>query len=73
MARITVHVPEDVLAVARNRAKHERKSLSAWVSARIREATSTEWPESLVDLLRHGTGDIVEPDDPPPRDLNHFL
>ena len=52
---------------------HEGKSLSAWVGARIRESTLTEWPESLVDLLRHGTGDIVEPDDPPPRDRNLFL
>ena len=30
------------------------------------------YPESLVDLLHDGTGDIVEPDDPPPRDLNLF-
>ncbi len=72
MAQVTVYLPEDVLAVARKRAKHQRKSLSAWVSARIRESTSTEWPESLVDLLHHGTGDIVEPNDPPPRDLNLF-
>ena len=73
MAQVTVYLPEDVLAVARKCAKHERRSLSAWVSARIRESTLTEWPESLVDLLRHGTGDIVEPDDPPPGDLNIFL
>lgn len=73
MAQVIVYLPEDVLAVARKCAKHERKSLSAWVSARIREATLAEWSEGLVDLLRHGTGDIVEPDDPPPRDLNHSL
>ena len=65
MAQVIVHLPEDVLAIARERALHEQTSLSEWVSARIREATLTEWPESLVDLLRHGTGDIVEPDDPP--------
>lgn len=72
MAQVTVYLPDDVLAVARNRAENERKSLSAWVSARIREATLTEWPEAFVDLLRHGTGEIVEPDDPPPGDLNLF-
>jgi len=70
MARVTVYLPEDVLAIARKRADQERKTLSAWLSARIRESTLTEWPESLVDLLHHATGDIVEPDDPPPSDLN---
>ena len=65
MAQVTVHLPEDVLAVARERALHEQMSLSEWVSARIREATLNEWPESPIDLPRHGTGDIVEPDDPP--------
>lgn len=72
MAQVTVYLPDDVLSAARNRAENERMSLSAWVSARIREATRTEWPESLVDLLRHGTGEIAEPDDPPPGDLNFF-
>ncbi len=72
MAQVTVYLPDDVLAAARNCAENQHRSLSAWVSARIREATLTEWPESLVDLLRHGTGDIVEPDDPPPGDLNIF-
>ena len=72
MAQVTVYLPEDVLAIARKRAKLERKTLSAWLSARIRESTLTEWPESLVDLLHHGTGDIVEPDDPPPGDLKPF-
>ncbi len=72
MAQVTVYLPDDVLAAARKCADAERTSLSAWVSARIREAMATEWPESLVDLLHHGSGDIVEPDDPPPGDLDLF-
>ena len=72
MAQVTVYLPDDVLAAARKCAENERRSLSAWVSARIREAAVTEWPESLIDLLHHGIGDIVEPDDPPPEDLNLF-
>ena len=72
VAQVAVYLPEDVLAIARKRAKHGRKSLSAWVSARIHESTSTDWPESLVNPLHHGTGDIVEPDDATPRDLNFF-
>ena len=66
MAQVTVYLPDDVLAAARKCAENERRSLSAWVSARIREATATEWPESLVDLLHQGSGDLVEPDDLPP-------
>lgn len=72
MARVTVYLPDEVLAVARKCAETEHCSLSAWVGGRIREATLTEWPESLVDLLRHGTGDIVEPDDRPPQDVGPF-
>ena len=53
-------------AVARKCAKHERKSMSAWLSARIRESTLPGWPEGLVDLPRHGTADTVESDDLPP-------
>ena len=72
MAQVTIYVPDDVLASARKCAENDRRSLSAWVSGLIREATSTEWPGSFVDLLHHGSGDIAEPDDPPPRDLDLF-
>ena len=72
MAQVTVYLPDDVLAVARKSADAERKSLSGWVSALIQEATATEWPESFVTLLHQGSGDIVEPDDPPPGDLDLF-
>ena len=72
MAQVTVYLPSDVLAAARRSAEKERRSLSAWVSALIRDATATEWPESFVHLLHHGSGDIVEPDDPPPGDLDLF-
>ncbi|MDE0124697.1 MAG: hypothetical protein OXN97_08995 [Bryobacterales bacterium] len=72
MARVTVYLPDEVLAVARKCAENEHCSMSAWVGGRIREATLTEWPEGLVDLLRHGTGDIVEPDDRPPGDVELF-
>lgn len=72
MAQVTVYLPDDVLAIARKCAENEYSSLSAWVSGRIREATLTEWPESLVDLLYRGTSDIVEPNDRPPGDLNLF-
>lgn len=72
MAQVTVYLPADVLEVARKCAGRENRSLSAWVSALIREAAATEWPASLVELLHHGSGDLVEPDDPPPEDVDAF-
>lgn len=70
MAQVTIYLPADVLEAARKCAGHENRSLSAWVSALIREATATEWPEGLVNMLHHGSGDLVEPDDPPPEDMD---
>ena len=72
MAQVTVYLPADVLEAARKCAGQENRSLSAWVSALIRDAAATEWPESLVNLLHHGGGDLVEPDDPPPGDMDAF-
>ena len=72
MAQVTIYLPADVLEAARKCADQESRSLSAWVSTLIREATATEWPESLVNLLHHGDGDLVEPDDPPPKDVHAF-
>ena len=72
MAQVTIYLPAGMLETARRRAGEENQSLSAWVSTLIREATATEWPASLVELLNHGAGDIVEPDDPPPEDVDAF-
>ena len=70
MAQVTIYLPADVLEAARRCAGEENRSLSAWVSTLIRGATATEWPESLVNLLHHGSGDLVEPEDPPPQDVD---
>ena len=72
MAQITVYVPADVLAAARRRAKEQDRSLSAWVSGLISQETTADWPKGLVDLLHHGGGDLVEPDDQPPEDVEPF-
>ncbi len=66
MGQVTVYLPADVLDAARKCAGTANTSLSAWVGGLIRDATATDWPGSLVDLLNHGHGDIVEPPDPPP-------
>lgn len=72
MAQVTVYLPAEILDAARKSAGVANTSLSAWVGGLIRDATATDWPGSLVDLLTHGHGDLVEPDDPPPEDVNVF-
>ena len=72
MARVTVDLSDEALTAARNRAAAEGMSLSDRVSALVREVPATGWPESLDHLLNHGVGAIVEPDDPPPADLDTF-
>ena len=72
MAQVTVYLPTDVLEAARKHAREQHRSLSAWVSELIRRESITEWPESLKDLLRRGSADLVEPDDPAPEDVEAF-
>ena len=72
MAQVTIYLPADVLEAARRCAYQENRSLSAWVRTLICDATANEWPESLVNLLHHGDGDLVEPTDPPPKDVDTF-
>ena len=66
MAQVTVYLPQDVLDTARKLANEQNRSLSAWLGGLVRRETVSEWPESLVDLLHHGSADLIEPEDPPP-------
>lgn len=66
MAQVIVRLPEDVLEAARQRAREQHRCLSAWVSELIRRDSVAGWPDSLEQLLRDGSADLVEPDDPPP-------
>ena len=34
----------------------------------VQDAVTTDWPQSFVDLLGQGRGELVEPDDLPPED-----
>ena len=70
MAQVTIYLPDELIEGARRKAQGAKRSLAAWVAELVRrETTVTEWPKSLVDLLTHGEGDLVEPDDPPPEDI----
>ena len=72
MPPVTIYLKADAIDAARKQAAAQNRSLSAWVSSLILEATAPEWPPGFVDLLRKGSGDLLEPDDPPPEDVEHF-
>ena len=69
MAQVTVYLPADVLELARNCANEQHLSLSAWVNCLIRDATVTEWPRKFLDVVECGGGDLEEPDDPLPEQV----
>jgi hypothetical protein len=70
MAQVTVYLPDDVLEAARREAAQKKTSLSAYLCELLtRQTRPRAWPEQLVDLLTRGSGDLVEPEDPPPEDV----
>lgn len=58
-----------VVLSRRKEARGRNRSLSAWIGGLVQDAVMTDWPQSFVDLLRQGGGELVEPDDPPPEDI----
>ena len=69
MPPVTIYLPGDLIDAARKEARGRNRSLSAWIGGMVRDAVATDWPRSFVDLLHQGAGDLVEPDDPPPEDI----
>ena len=69
MPPVTIYLPGDLIDAARKEARGRNRSLSAWIGGLVQDAVTTDWPQSFVDLLSQGGGDLVEPDDPPPEDI----
>jgi hypothetical protein len=71
MAQVTIYLSDEILSEARRRAKRQKKSLSAYLSEILaRETARNQWPQSFVDLLNQGGGDLTEPEDPPPEEVD---
>ena len=71
MAQVTIYLSDEILSEARRMAKRQRKSLSAFLSEILaRETAHNQWPQSFVDLLNQGGGDLTEPEDPPPEEVD---
>ena len=69
MPPVTIHLPGDLIDAARKEARGGNRSLSAWIGGLVQDAAASDWARSFVDLLHRGSGDLVEPDDPPPEDI----
>ena len=69
MSPATVYVPGDLINATRKEAGVWNRSLSAWIGGLVQDAVASDWPRSFVDLLHRRSGDLVEPDDPPPEDI----
>lgn len=73
MSQVTIYLPEDVAVAARRKAKQKGCSLSAYLAEILARDTATEaWPESFVNLIKQGTADLIEPDDPPLEEVEPF-
>ena len=69
MPPVTIYLSGDLIDAARREARGRNRSLSAWIGGLVQDAVVSDWPQSFVDLLHQGAGDLVEPDDPPPEDI----
>jgi len=69
MAQVTIYVSARLAAAAKRAAKRSKKSLSAWFAEVLqRELEPSRWPQSVIDVVTKGHGDIIEPEDPPSTD-----
>ncbi len=70
VAQVTIYLPDDVAAEVRRRAKQASKPVSTFLAEIVEAyARPAKWPRALVTLLTTGEADLVEPDDPPPEDV----
>ena len=69
MPLVTSYLPGDLIDAARKEARDRNRSVSAWIGGLVQDAVTTDWPRSFVDLLHQGPGDLGEPGDPPPEDI----
>ncbi len=69
MPPVTIYLPGDLIDAARKAARGRNRSLSAWIGGLVQDAVATDWPQSFFALPHRGSGDLVEPDDPPPEDI----
>ena len=69
MPPVTIHLSRDLIDAARKEARGGNRSLLASMGGLVQDAAASDWARSFVDLLHRGSGDLVEPDDPPPEDI----
>lgn len=64
MPQISLYVDEKTLKQIENAAKSEKKSISKWVSAKLRSSLHNKWPEGYFNLFGNIKDDtFTEPED----------
>jgi hypothetical protein len=70
VAQVTIYLPDPVAAEVRRQAKRANRPVSTFIAEVVAEHTRPSgWPRWFVALLSKGEADLVEPDDPPPEDV----
>jgi hypothetical protein len=70
VAQVTIYLPEEIIAEVRLRARKAQKSLSAFIGEVLaRETMQEQWPRPFVELISTPGGDLAEPEDPLPEDV----
>jgi hypothetical protein len=70
MAQVTIYIADDLERELRRRAKRSGKSLSAVMSELVRgQIRPSGWPEGYRDLFGAWQGELPEPEDAPPNEV----
>jgi len=66
MPQISLYVDEKTLQQIENAAKSEKKSISKWVSSKLKSSLQNRWPEGYFNLFGGIKDDtFTEPEDLP--------
>lgn len=49
MAQITIYLPDDIEAKARQAAKSQHISVSRWLTEQVKEQLDDKWPQDFLD------------------------
>ena len=70
MAQVSIYLDEENVEYARKQARKKNQSLSAYIAELLRRDTrDSAWPQEFLDLFQHGHGDLKEPEDPIPEEI----
>jgi hypothetical protein len=63
MAQVTIYLPDDTEAKARNAAKKQKTTIGRWIAAQVSEKLENSWPPEVLAAIG------AFPDFPDPKSL----